>query len=65
MKMGADEYMSTLKEGLIPDIQELIENEPWVLVHDGAPAHRAKKDQKMARRWQVYLSFVVATQQPD
>lgn len=46
MKMGADEYISTLEEGLIPDIQELTENEPWVLVHDGAPAHRAKKTKK-------------------
>ena len=51
MKMGADEYISTLEEGLIPDVQELAENEPWVLVHDGAPSSSGEEDQKMARRW--------------
>ena len=46
VKMGADEYISTLEEGIIPDIQELTASESWVLVHDGAPAHRAKKTTK-------------------
>ena len=46
VKMGADEYISTLEEGIVPDIQEIAGNEPWVLAHDGAPSHRAKKTQK-------------------
>ena len=46
VNMGAEEYISTLEEGIVPDIQQIAGNEPWVLAHDGAPAHRAKKTQK-------------------
>ena len=42
-RMGAEEYVSTLEEGIVPDTQEIAGNELWVLAHDGAPAHRAKK----------------------
>ena len=53
--MCADEYSSTPEEGIVKDIQEVAGNEPWVLAHDGAPSHRAKK---------TTSSFRLVTQQP-
>jgi transposase len=45
-RINADAYVDILEHGIIPDIEEVCGRNPWTLVQDNAPPHRAKKTQK-------------------
>ena len=48
LKITKEVYIDTLEEGVLPKVKELCRGNRWTFVHDGAHAHRAKKDQGMA-----------------
>jgi hypothetical protein len=42
-RITSEVYINILEEGIVPDIAEISENNAWILIHDGASPHRAKK----------------------
>ena len=53
VKITKEVYIDILEEGIVPEVKELCGDNSWTFVHDGAPAHRAKKTKQWLEEQKV------------